>query len=1074
MHCQPIKRIIDNISLFEVLALFTLELSITPRFEYPRCTPNYGATIAELQEGLDAGHFSSSDLVKVGVSPPSRVFAPELKNLFASFQSYLMRIQEVNSSRPALRAVLGTDPFVLAKAAELDFERKEKGSRGPLHGTPTPLKNCRERFLLLTAAPKDNIVAEGSFAPMFSVAHDEAGVGRPTSQSLHTIVENAHPVGLAWVGRQQVHSNVDPSGSSSGSGVAVSIGLCAVTLGTETDGSIISPSSRNNVVGIKPTVGLTSRAEDSVGPMARCVADAAAVPTIIAGKDPNDSGTDSQPDTVPDFTKTLNEHEALDVIRSLGATVVDPADLPAIDEIRATDGEARVIDADFKIGLNQYLSRLKMSRVRSMAELIQFNNDDPDLEKPEGLIRCQATTGHDAAFFSVLAEMRELGATRGIDAVLQEHDLHALVLPSDGLTSTIPAMAGYPIISGFFGKNFGYAGPQTYYLVPGVPFGISFFSAAYSDFELLGFAYAYEQKTKTQLARKTFAAAIPKTQCIYSSSHARSGSPTMYPDLYEASVAELRAGMDAGHFTSTDLVKAYFARIEEVNLKGPALRAILQTNPFALAKAAELDAERKEKGPRGSLHGIPVLLKDNIATVSSEGMNTTAGTFALMGSVVPDDAGIVKRLRAAGAIILGAASFELVLAGKTNLSELAHYRGDCASGWSAVGGQTTTAYYPNADPGGSSSGSGVAASIGLSAVTIGTETDGSIISPSRHNNIVGVKPTVGLTSRAGGWDVHHTVGPMTRCVADAAVVLSAIAGKDPNDEDTLSQPEIVPDFTKALNTQAFEGKRIGAPRSVFLDNDETGSRSDILAAFEEALVIIRGLGATIVDPADLPAVNEIQTSNSETAVLDADFKVNSSNAKPTVGTNRGLKIELNRYLSNLKLNPSGVGSLADLIKFNDDHPDLEKPEGYEDQSILIRSEATAGHDTSFFEALAANRELGATRGIDAALQEYNLDALVLPSDGLTSTPAAIAGYPVITVPLGFFGGDVTVGRAGPSTVYPAPGVPFGLSFLGTAYSDFELLGFAYAFEQKTRTRLARKAFAAAIPKTQLKDVLNVN
>ncbi|KAG6856088.1 hypothetical protein H0H87_007528 [Tephrocybe sp. NHM501043] len=408
-------------------------------------------------------------------------------------------------------------------------------------------------------------------------------------------------------------------------------------------------------------------------------------------------------------------------------------------------------------------------------------------------------------------------------------------------------------------------------------------------------------------------------------------------------------------------LQAYLARIEEVNINGPGLRAVIETNPVALTKAAELDAERKSKGPRSALHGIPVLVKTSL------GMNTTAGSFALQHSVVPDDAEVVKRLRAAGAIVLG----------KSNLSEWAHYRGNIASGWSAVGGQTTSAYFPGGDPSGSSSGSGVATSIGLAAVTLGTETDGSIISPSSHNNIVGIKPTVGLTSRVGVVPLssyQDTVGPMTRCVSDAAVVLNIIAGKDLNDKDTLSQTDIVPDFTKALNERALEGKRIGVPRRGFFRGDSKDQgRPDIISAFEQALQTIRSLGATIVDPADLPSVDEIQASGNETAVLDTDFKAR-------------MLISLQSYLSRLTANPSGVRNMADLIKFNNDNAVLEKPEGFEDQSILIRSEATVGHDATFFAALAANRDLGATRGINAALQEHNLDALVLPTDGLTSTP----------------------------------------------------------------------------------------
>ncbi|KAF8148427.1 amidase signature enzyme [Crassisporium funariophilum] len=523
---------------------------------------------------------------------------------------------------------------------------------------------------------------------------------------------------------------------------------------------------------------------------------------------------------------------------------------------------------------------------------------------------------------------------------------------------------------------------------------------------------------------------------------------TQFPDLYEASILELQAGLDAGYFSSVDLVKVYFARIEEVNLKGPALRAILETNPSALAQAAAMDKERKLTGKRSDMHGIPILLKDNIATVASEGMNTTAGSFSLLGSVVPEDAGVVKRLRKAGAIILG----------KANLSEFAHFRGNSlASGWSGRGGQCTNAYFVNADPCGSSSGSGVAASIGLVTVTLGSETDGSITCPSSNNNLVGIKPTVGLVSRAGVIPISEhqdTVGPMTRSLTDAAIVLSVIAGKDPNDNFTLAQPSIVPDFTKVLNKNALKGKRIGVPRRVFLNDSITGNDPSVNVAFEQALKIMQSLGATIIDPADLPSADEIPQSNNETIVLDIDFKV-----------------QLDQYYAALRKNPSGVRSLADLITFNDAHANLEEPSGFEDQGILIESEATTGRNATFFHALAFNKDLGATRGIDAALKAHKLDALVLPAPGFTTVPAAIAGYPIVTVPLGFYPDDVVIQSAGPLTVYPAPGVPFGLSFLGTAFSESELIGLAFAYEQKTQTRLARKAFSAAIPKTQLKDVV---
>lgn len=522
----------------------------------------------------------------------------------------------------------------------------------------------------------------------------------------------------------------------------------------------------------------------------------------------------------------------------------------------------------------------------------------------------------------------------------------------------------------------------------------------------------------------------------------------VFPDLYEASITELQAGLDAGHFTSVDLIKAYFARIDEVNLKGPMLRAVLELNPSALSQAAALDKERKASGKRSPLHGIPILLKDNIATVASEGMNTTAGSFSLLNSVVPDDAGVVKKLRKAGAIILG----------KANLSEFAHFRGNnLPSGWSGRGGQCTNAYFPHADPCGSSSGSGVAASIGLAAITLGTETDGSITCPTSNNNLVGIKPTVGLTSRAGVIpisDHQDTVGPIVRSVADAAAVLTVIAGKDPNDNFTLAQPATVPDYTKALNKNALKGARIGVPRRAFLNDTITGNDPFVGTTFDAALKILESLGATIVDPADLPSADEIVVSGNETFVLDVDFK-----------------IQLDAWYASLKSNPSGVRSLADLIKFNDANPALEEPARFEDQGILIESEATTGMNSTYFQSLAFDKDLGQTRGIDAALKAHNLDALVLPAPGFTTTPAAIAGYPIVTVPLGFYPENVTIALAGPETVYPAPGVPFGLSFLGTAFSEFKLVGFAFAYEQKTQTRLARKAFLEAIPQTQLKDIV---
>ncbi|KAJ7356621.1 amidase signature enzyme [Mycena albidolilacea] len=549
---------------------------------------------------------------------------------------------------------------------------------------------------------------------------------------------------------------------------------------------------------------------------------------------------------------------------------------------------------------------------------------------------------------------------------------------------------------------------------------------------------------------------LPSRGLLFGSRQKLETRAAALPDLYEATLAQLQAGLDASQFTSVHLVKAYLARIQEVNLKGPALRAVIETNAFALTQAAVLDAERKITGKRSMLHGIPILIKDNIATIATEGMNTTAGSFALLGSVVPGDSGVVKRLRAAGAIILG----------KTNMSEFAGLRGN--NGWSGRGGQTTSPYYPQANPCGSSSGSAVGAAIGLAAVTVGTETDGSIICPSSNNNIAGIKPTVGLTSRAGVVPLSQhqdTVGPLARSLTDAAIVLSIIAGKDSNDNFTSAQPSVVPDFTKSLNAKALAGKRIGVPRKVFLDNSVTGNDPSVNAAFTQALATLRALGATIVDPADLPSAEDYVTSYNETIVEAVDFKT-----------------QFAQYTAALRSNPSGVHTLDDLIAFNDANPSLEEPAGHEDQSLLIEAELLiGGQDATYYAALAADKDIGSTRGIDFVLKNFGLDALVLPAPGVnnpigggagyTAGMAAIVGYPAVTVPMGFYPSTVSATSFSPGTVYPAPGVPFGLTFIGTAFSESTLIGFGYAYEQKTQTRLSRKAFAAAIPTTQLKDVM---
>ncbi|RDB19688.1 hypothetical protein Hypma_013333 [Hypsizygus marmoreus] len=520
-------------------------------------------------------------------------------------------------------------------------------------------------------------------------------------------------------------------------------------------------------------------------------------------------------------------------------------------------------------------------------------------------------------------------------------------------------------------------------------------------------------------------------------------------NLFEDGILKIKSGLDAGVFTSEDLVRTYIARINEVN---STLHAVIQINTrMALADARRLDRERRNGSPRGPLHGIPILIKDNIGTDYRFGLETTSGSFALLGSKVEKDSTVVKRLRDKGAIILGT----------LNMSEFANARGiDIPPGWSPRGGQTMNPYYYNGDPCGSSSGSGVAAAVGLATVTLGTETDGSITCPSSHNNVVGIKPTLGLTSRHGVVPVSEhqdSVGPITRSIMDGAIVLNAIAGRDPEDTYTLKGPAYVPDFSQGLDRDALRGVRIGVPRDI-VDRADNPYHPSVIAAFNQALKTMESLGAKIVDPVFFETFREITRSGNryEDYVLDVD-----------------LKVQLNDYLG--KLPNAQVRSLNDLIRFIDNDY-RERPDGTKNQFKFLRAAKYPGRDATFDKALQFDINVGATRGIDRTLRRYRLNAIVLPATGFTSTPPAIAGYPIITVPLGFFPTNTQAKKSnngkGPN-FYPAPGIPFGISFLGGAWSDAALIKYAYAYEQSTQKRTSWEAKAQpwSIPKTQLLDIV---
>ena len=525
--------------------------------------------------------------------------------------------------------------------------------------------------------------------------------------------------------------------------------------------------------------------------------------------------------------------------------------------------------------------------------------------------------------------------------------------------------------------------------------------------------------TSTAAAAAATAAAVP---AMFSLGLAAPGNrrdvPSPSPSPYrprpfaleEATLAQLQQGLASGAHSSLSLTRAYLRRIEELDRQGPTLRSVMELNPDAEAIARQLDSERKAGRVRGPLHGIPVLVKDNLDT--HDRMVTSAGSLALEQSHPARDSFVVARLREAGAVLLG----------KTNLSEWANFRGsNSISGWSGRGGLTRNPYVLDRNPSGSSSGTGAAVSANLCAVGIGTETDGSILSPSNVNGLVGIKPTVGLVSRAGIVPIsasQDTAGPMCRSVRDAAIVLGVIAGRDPRDPATSAIPsDLSLDFTAGLDSQSLRGARLGVVREFFSFHPAAER------LMNGVLDHLRELGAELIDPVELPGA--AARDRAEFEVLLYEFKDG-----------------LNAYLGGLSASVP-VRSLADVIAFNEAHRDREL--AWFGQETMIKAEARGLlTEAAYRDAVATCRRVSRVEGIDAVMARHRLDALIAPTGGpawMTDTltgdsgiggstsPAAVAGYPSVTVP-------ATLWR----------GLPLGLSFFGTAWSEARLLRLAHAFE----------------------------
>jgi amidase len=533
-------------------------------------------------------------------------------------------------------------------------------------------------------------------------------------------------------------------------------------------------------------------------------------------------------------------------------------------------------------------------------------------------------------------------------------------------------------------------------------------------------------KRRSFLTAAVGGAIASQTACQNMSSSPASTSAAPGPfELDEVSLGDLGSGLAQGKWTSARLVELYVARIGAIDRNGPKLGCVLALNPDAASIARQLDQERKSGHLRGPLHGIPILVKDNIET--RDPIATTAGSLALADWHAPQDAFVAARLRAAGAIILG----------KSNLSEWANYRSThSSSGWSGAGGQTRNPYALDRTPSGSSSGSGAGASASLCGAAIGTETDGSVTSPSSINGICGIKPTVGLVSRTGIVPIsasQDTAGPMARTVRDVAMLLSAMTGVDPQDPATAaSQGKARLNYASFLDSNGLRGARLGIARKFFAGNTE-------MDAFLNACVdALKKGGAEVVDPADLATYGQIEAP--EGLVLSYEFKDG-----------------VNRYLTRLPAN-SAARTLQDLIAFNDKNRDREMP--FFAQELFLQSEARGAlFDAAYIKARADCIHLAKTDGIDALLAQYKLDAIVTLTSGPAwpidhvngdrdtggcTTPAAVAGYPHITVPAGYYSG-----------------LPIGLSFFGAAWSEPTLFKLAYAWEQQMNTR-RKPGFAPSV------------
>jgi amidase len=976
-------------------------------------------------------------------------------------RAYIDRIAALNKRGPGLNAVTQLNKDALKDAALLDKERAEGHVRGPAHGLPVLLKD------LIDA--KGMYTSNGNFSLRNSFPEDDSGVVKKLRASGTVVLgklglsEYANsfgnqPSGFSNLTGQVVHgldADQNPSGSSSGSGTAGAAALSMLTVGTETSGSIISPSGAQSLVGIRPTVGLVpgygigpiSASQDTAGPMDRTVANAAMNLQSMAGRDPkNETGYEAffgpnifgsitqAPDPLPDYMSALRPDFvegkrigyngtfdagtpakiAFDALEAAGAIMVPRASIAvgSVPGLPSGYQQHKSINEYYKnLGPNAPIKSLAEEVADNQAnehEALKFGNNSHLNALNNGDV---TPGGEQETAYREAMPIRRAAQWKAINDMMNNET------PDDQSDDFIAILGSVP--SGATAGTPQITIPMGYSATTRRAQSVSIHGNALSERNLIGVAYVIEQGTKLRRPASELNPSMYRcAKTVPAPPYAKRGgcnpdykslmrmvraAPTLPFSLETESAKSLQERMVAGTLTAQALTKAYLARIALTNAEGPATQAVRDVNPSALGDAARLDAERKRGNLRGPLHGIPVLVNDSIDV---RGLPTTGGSIALQHSKPAKDSKIVAKLKAAGAIILG----------KTNVTELnGVFDANMPEGYSSLGGQVMLPSDTDKTPAGSSAGSAAATASGLAAMTVGMETStdtAQMIAPAGVAGVVALKPTVGLVSRTGVLPVaksQDSPGPITRTVYDAAAGLEAMAGPDP-DDDATSGAQPSPDYLSGLSPTALSGKRVAVISST------TGP-------YQAALTAIQTLGATT-------AITSVGTPSPDpTSIVMSEFKR-----------------DLNAYLSSVR--GRGAKSLQDIIDYNDANPveGLKYQQGQliGAQAVDLSDPATAAtYESDKASGKASNQAL-----IDTILNNGtpddtsdDSDVVVVPSGNSLVGIADRAGYPVLTVPAGY--GTGSAGRN-----------PIGVTFVGGAFSEDKLLAAGYAYEQATNVRLA--------------------